>query len=333
MLPTRILQSTFSGFSRIAAPSTVLTLLALFLFTGCNGRPAESSNGGGKAALNRPIKVVCTTGQVADLARTIGGDRVAVEALMGPSVDPHQYKASLGDRRKIEAADIVFYNGLHLEGRMTGVLEDIGKKRPVVAVTAGIQKHAPEKLRKPTEFEGSYDPHVWFDVELWTHCAQEVADQLSKLDPEHQSEYRKRADEYIAQLKQLNKECRTAMASIPKEQRVLVTAHDAFGYFGKAYDVEVHGLQGISTADEADIASVRKLIAMLVDRKIKAVFIESSVPEKSVQNLIEGCKQQGHTVELGGELYSDAMGVDGSPEGTYPGMIRHNTKVIVEALK
>ena len=280
-----------------------------------------------------PLRVVCTTGQVADLVRNIGGKHVEIEALMGPSVDPHQYKATLGDSRKLNSADVVFYNGMHLEGRMSDVLESMSERKPVFAITNAIMNQAPKRLRKPPEFEGGYDPHVWFDAELWSLTADYVADKLCELDPQHEADYRQQAESYAAQLKALDEECREALAAIPKEQRVLVTAHDAFGYFGAAYGIEVHGLQGISTADETDVATKQKLVDLLVARKVKAVFVESSVPHQNVENLIELCRRRGHTLVRGGELFSDAMGEAGTPEAAYIGMMRYNVKTIVEALK
>jgi manganese/zinc/iron transport system substrate-binding protein len=239
----------------------------------------------------------------------------------------------LGDQRRLEEADAVFYNGLHLEGRLTDVLENLGKRKATIAVTDVLVREHQERLLKPAEFEGAYDPHVWFDVELWSKCVAPVRDQLAELDPDHAEAYRANAKRYVEQLLELDQECRDQLMTVPSEQRLLVTAHDAFGYFGKAYDVEVHGLQGISTVDEADLANVNRLVELLVDRKIKAVFVESSVPERNVRNLIQGCAARGHEVVKGGELFSDAMGEPGTPEGTYLGMVRHNLRTIVEALK
>ncbi len=309
-----------------------LSLLAALLFlAGCapSGPPAKRDP-------NAPLRAVCTTGQVADLVRNIGGPQVEVEALMGPGVDPHLFRASVADNEKLRAADVVFYNGLHLEGRLAEVLESLASRQPAFAVTAPLEKESPSRLRQPEEFAGQgegFDPHVWFDVALWSDCAQEVARRLIEVDPKHKDLYRERADKYVAQLKALDQECREQMATIPKERRVLVTAHDAFGYFGRAYDVEVHGLQGISTADEAAIGAVNKLIDLLVERRIKAVFVESSVRPEALENVIAEAGRRGHKVVTGGELYSDAMGPDGTPEATYMGMIRYNLKTIVQALR
>lgn len=321
-----------------AIPYILATFLLLSAIAGCGDTSNSAHNDGPDKSwvgheVRYPMRVVCTTGQVADLLRNVGGEHVEVEALMGPSVDPHQYKATLGDSRKLAEADVVFYNGMHLEGRMSDVLESMADRKPVFAVTRAIMIQAPQRLRKPPEFEGGYDPHVWFDAELWSLTAGYVADKLSELDPQHQSDFRKMADAYVAELEALDEECRESLAVIPRQQRVLVTAHDAFGYFGDAYDIEVHGLQGISTADEADVATKQKLVDLLVERKIKAVFVESSVPHQNVENLIDLCERRGHKLVRGGELFSDAMGPEGTPEATYVGMMRYNVKTIVEALK
>ena len=285
------------------------------------------------AARSGQFLVVCTTGQVGDLVQNIGGDHIRVQTLMGPEVDPHLFEPALDTQRSLHEADVIFYNGLHLEGRMAEVLESMADRKPVFAVTAGLEHNSPEKLRKPTEFEGAYDPHVWFDVSLWGECAQYAADKLSEVDPAHKDEYQKNAHAYIARLDELHASTREQIGQIPREQRVLVTAHDAFGYFGRAYDIEVHGLQGISTRDEADVKEISRLVNLLVDRKVRAVFVESSVPERHIRTLIDNCAEQGHQVSVGGQLYSDAMGAQGTPEGTYQGMVRYNVQTIVDALK
>jgi len=279
------------------------------------------------------LHIVCTTGQVGDMLAHIGGEQVEVRTLMGPGVDPHLYKAAPGDVRLLKRAAAVFYSGLHLEGRLAEVLEKLAKRKATFAVTAEIREQAPERLRTSPEFPESFDPHVWFDVGLWADCTDYAARKLMELDPAHAADYRRRADEYISELRALDHDTRRRLVEIPVEQRVLVTAHDAFGYFGRAYDVEVHGLQGISTADEADLGAINDLVRMLVARKVKAVFIETSVPSKNIRSLIQGCEAAGHRLELGGELYSDAMGPAETPEGTYHGMIKFNVDQIVRALR
>jgi manganese/zinc/iron transport system substrate-binding protein len=314
------------------------SLLIVALSIGCGNASSSAHHGAPEKSwighkVGYPIRVVCTTGQVADLVRNVGGKHVQVEALMGPSVDPHQYKATLGDSRKLAEADVVFYNGLHLEGRMSDVLEHMAERKPTFAVTNAMLQKAPDKLRKPPEFEGGYDPHVWFDAQLWSLTIDYVAEKLGELDPQRRNYFIEYAGRYLSELQALDAECREQLASIPKSQRVLVTAHDAFGYFGAAYDIEVHGLQGISTADEADVATKDALVDLLVGRNIKAVFVETSVPHQNVENLIDLCARRGHKLIEGGELYSDAMGKEGTPEATYAGMMRYNVKTIVHALK
>jgi manganese/zinc/iron transport system substrate-binding protein len=252
---------------------------------------------------------------------------------MGPGVDPHTYKATPSDVRKLNAADVVFYNGMHLEGRLADLLVAMARKKPTFAVTEGLQQSADSRLREPPEFAGHYDPHVWHDAALWSECVRYAADKLMEIDAAHREAYQTNRDAYIVRLTELHEEAKRMVSTVDKDRRVLVTAHDAFGYFGQAYDVEVHGLQGISTVDEPDVASMERLVSMLVDRQIKAVFVESSVPPRNVQALVEACAAQGHEVRIGGELFSDAMGEVGTPEGTYVGMFRHNVLTVVEALK
>ena len=284
-------------------------------------------------APHNPVRVVCTTGMVADMLRNLGGSHVAVRALMGPGVDPHLYKATPRDVRALTSADVVFYNGLHLEGRLAELLEKLHRWKPAYAVTDGLLQARDPRLRHLPGAQGVYDPHVWFDVSLWADCARWATEKLVALDPAHAPDYRRNAERYLAALVALDQECRRRLAEIPEGRRVLVTAHDAFGYFGAAYGVEVHGLQGISTLAEADLGSVNELIEMLAARRIKAVFVESSVPVKNIRALVEGCAARGHRVAVGGELYSDALGPEGSDAGTYVGMVRHNLDTIVEALK
>ncbi|MBI2823610.1 MAG: zinc ABC transporter substrate-binding protein [Planctomycetia bacterium] len=290
----------------------------------------------GLADLGAPdgrIRVVCTTGQVGDMLENIGGSHVDVRTLMGPGVDPHLYKAAPADIRLLKGAKVVFYNGLHLEGRLAEVLEKLAQRKPTYAVVEEIKNNAPERLRKAPQFPASYDPHIWFDVALWADCADYAARKLIEVDPLHAEDYRRNADAYIAKLRALDNESRALLAEIPRRQRVMITAHDAFAYFGRAYDVEVHGLQGISTADEADLGAINELVRLLVDRNVKAVFIETSVPSKNIRSLIQGCEATGHRLVLGGELYSDAMGPPGTPQGTYIGMIQYNVHQVVKALQ
>jgi manganese/zinc/iron transport system substrate-binding protein len=275
-------------------------------------------------------KVVTTTGMIGDIARNVGGVRAQVTAIMGEGVDPHLYKASPGDVRLLSDADIIFYNGMHLEGRMGDVLERLGARKPVIAVTDTIDRN---RLRQPPEFLGHFDPHVWFDVSLWMEATKAVRDGFTKLDPAGRGVYDTNAESYLATLRTLHSWTREQIQSIPATSRVLVTAHDAFGYFGVAYGMEVRGIQGISTDSEPSLKDINELVDVIVTRKIRAVFVESSVPRKTIDALVEGARNRGHEVKIGGELFSDAMGRDGTPEGTYDGMVRHNVRLITEALR
>ena len=303
------------------------------LIAACWTVPGCSPTDGASGKTDGKLRVVCTTSQVADMLRNIGGDHVEVVGLMGPGVDPHLYKATPADRRELNQADVIFYSGLHLEGRLSDLLEKLGRRQPVFAVTEGIREKAPDRLIHAHGSETTFDPHIWFDVDLWSQCVEHAAEKLISADPDHADAYRQNAAKYLAQLKQLDQQCREGYAQIPKPQRVLITAHDAFEYLGRAYGLEVHGLQGISTVDEADLGTVNALVELLADRNVKAVFVESSVPKKNIQALIQRCAARGHTVELGGQLYSDALGPADSPAATYVGAVEHNLHTIVEALK
>jgi len=265
---------------------------------------------------------------VAELARRIGGDHVPVVQLMGEGVDPHTYQASPGDVNQLNSAGLILYNGLHLEGKMGDLFAQLARKRPTLAVAESLPK---EELL-PGE-QGHFDPHVWFDVALWAQTVPAVRDALSEFDPEHAADFERNASAYIKELELLHREVKEQLATIPKERRVLVTAHDAFRYFGRAYAIEVEGVQGVSTNDEASVKRVGELVDFLTRRQIKAVFVESSVSPRNLEALREGCRARGHNVAIGGELFSDALGAAGTPEGTYVGMVRHNVATIVQALR
>ncbi|MEF2968496.1 zinc ABC transporter substrate-binding protein [Paenibacillus sp. M1] len=307
-----------------------LSILALIVIAACSkveGEPGQQrrAEGDGK------IQIVATTGMITDAVQEIGGGEVEVQGLMGPGVDPHLYKASQGDIEKLGNAEIIFYGGLHLEGKMTEILEKLEKRKPTVAVSKGID---PSLLRSGEDAGGSqYDPHIWFNVKHWISVSETIRDTLAEYDPDHAAEYERNAEAYIAELHALDAEVKERIAEIPEAGRVLVTAHDAFGYFGDAYGIKVMGLQGISTAAEYGSKDVGQLRDFLVENKIKAVFVESSIPTKSMEAVIAGAKEMGHDVRIGGELYSDSMGEPGSDADTYIKMIRHNTDTIVEALK
>ena len=279
----------------------------------------------------RPIAITTTVGMISDIVKNVGGERVVVTGLMGPGVDPHLYKPSAGDIAKLEDADVIFYGGLELEGRMTDVFEKQAQTgKPTFAVSAGIDR---AKLRNPPEFKGKYDPHIWFDVSLWQDAAREVAKQLSTLDPNSQAVYERNLATYLGQLDELHQYIKAQAATLPAENRVLVTAHDAFGYFGAQYGFEVRGLQGISTASEAGAGDVQSLADFIAERKIKAIFVESSVPQATIEAVQQAVQSRGWDVQIGGQLFADAMGNEGTPEGTYVGMVRHNVDTIVGALK
>jgi manganese/zinc/iron transport system substrate-binding protein len=277
------------------------------------------------------VTAVATTGMVGDLVRNVGGGRVEVVQLMGQGVDPHLYKASQGDVARLSQADVIFYNGFHLEGKMTDILKKIGRRgKPVVAVAESVPE---EELLALSEFEGLNDPHIWFDVGLWSGTIDIVQKYLSELDPESGEYFKSNAEAYRQELSQLHNWVKEEISKIPEERRVLITAHDAFGYFGRAYNIEVRGLQGISTVSEYGLRDIRQLVDLIAKRGIKAVFVESSVPRRSIDAAVEGCRARGHEVRVGGELFSDAMGAAGTEEGTYSGMVRHNVRTIVDSLQ
>jgi manganese/zinc/iron transport system substrate-binding protein len=278
----------------------------------------------------QPVKAVCTTGMVADLVRNVGGRHVEVEQLMGHGSDPHGYEATPADTNKLATADIVFYSGLHLEGKMADVLERSARDRAAFPVA----EYVVDSNSLLEDDENQHDPHVWFDVSLWRKAAGVVRDILVQYDPANAEDYKARATKYMAELGKLHDEAKRRLASIPKERRVMVTSHDAFRYFGRAYDIEVMGIQGISTVDEASPKRINDLAALLTAREIKAVFVESTVNPGNMETLIRECKSRGHAVrKIDTPLYSDAMGKPGTLGETYPGMVRHNVNTIVEALK
>lgn len=299
-----------------------LSFLVVSLWIFCIGCSSETTTN------TEQLQVTTTTGMIADIVKQVGGKHVEVTALMGPGVDPHLYKASAGDINKLEQADIIFYNGLYLEGKMTDILQQIAKKKTVIAVAEQI-----DKKKLIATGANQYDPHIWFDVSLWMEAVKQVEQGLSKADPTHQQDYQKQAQQYLDQLQALDREIKEQIQTIPKEQRILVTAHDAFGYFGRAYDIQVVGLQGLSTASEYGLKDVQRLVNLIVQKKIKAVFIESSVPKKSIEAVVNGAKAKNWQVNIGGELYSDALGGPGSEADTYIKMVRANVDTIVSSLR
>ena len=275
------------------------------------------------------LSVVATTGMIADAARRIGGDLVDVRALMGPGVDPHGYRQTRSDIVAMTRADLVLWHGLYLEAQMERFFEELGRKRTVVAVAEALPK---DSLLSHPSYNGRYDPHVWMDPTTWQGVVTEIAATLTAARPDHAGTFAQNAENYQAELTALAGYAADALTKVPQDQRVLVTAHDAFGYFGHAFGFEVIGIQGISTASEAGLNRISELVDDLVNRKIGAVFVETSVSDRNMRALIEGAAAQGHEVRIGGSLYSDAMGSDGTYEGTYIGMIDHNVTTIATAL-
>lgn len=279
----------------------------------------------------RPIRVVTTIGMITDIVQVVGGDRVTVTGLMGPGVDPHLYKASEGDVIRLQEADVVFYGGLHLEAKMGEVLEEMqaGGTTRTVAVTDLIDRAL---LMAPPEFAGSYDPHVWFDVTMWMKAVEQVRATLVEMDPGSAALYEANAAAYLLELEDLHAYVQAQAQRVPEQLRVIITAHDAFNYFGRAYGFEVRGLQGISTESQASTADVQTLADFIAERGIPAIFVESSVPQRNVEAVQAAVEARGVAVTIGGSLFSDAMGSPGTPEGTYIGMVTHNIDTIVAAL-
>lgn len=306
----------------------VLSLIALLLLPLAAGCAPAAAQGAADFS-NRKIRTIATTGMVADIARNVGGDRLEVIALMGPGVDPHLFKPSERDVISLADADLILYNGLHLEAQMARVFEKMGGRVRTIAVGSGID---PSMLLSPPNFKGSYDPHVWFDVSMWIQAVEYARDGLMEMDPAHADEYRANAEAYLAELKDLDDYVQAQAQRVPADRRVLITAHDAFNYFGRAYGFKVRGLQGISTATEAGTGDVQDLAEFIVEHQIPAIFVESSVPKRTVEAVQAAVRSRGFEVQIGGELFSDAPGTAGTPEGTYTGMVKHNIDTIVTAL-
>lgn len=276
-----------------------------------------------------PLQIVATIGQIADLASRLAGERAVVRALMGEGVDPHTYRQTRADVLALRRADLVLAVGLWLEAQLVDLLAALATEKPVLLLA---ERLPPERLLAQPDFPGKFDPHVWMDVALWSELVPILEAELARLDPADAAGYRERAQAYRAELAALERYVRRVLETVPPERRVLVTAHDAFGYFGRAYGFEVHGIQGLSTESEAGLAEIERLVRLIVERRIGAVFVESSVAERNVRALVEGAAARGHEVRIGGELFSDAMGAPGTYEGTYVGMIDHNVTVIARAL-
>jgi manganese/zinc/iron transport system substrate-binding protein len=325
-------QKAFFGTSKTAGPLglrrhfALLGLLVLSFLAGCS--PGAANGKPNLSPLSKGVpQVVATTTMVADLVRQVAGDHATVECLLGPGVDPHSYKATPRDAERLLAADLVVSAGLHLEGRLADLIGKLSSRVPVIAV--GDRLPADRLLEVDA---GLHDPHVWFDADLWSLLPHEVAASLATIDPAHADGYHERAEAYAARLRGLDGSVRERIATIPEARRVLVTAHDAFRYFGRAYGIEVVGVQGTSTTAEAGLADVNRLVELIVSRRIPAVFVETSVADRNVQAVIEGAAAQGHTVRLGGRLYSDSLGDEASTHATLEAALMANVETIVTAL-
>ena len=303
----------------------ILILFSIFVFAmiGCDTKKQSDD------ATSDKIRVVATIGMITDVVKNVGGEKVEVVGMMGAGVDPHLYKPTAKDIQSLNSAQIIFYNGLHLEAKLGDVLDKMTGDIKAIAVTDDINKAL---LLSSQDYEGQYDPHLWFDVTLWIKVVEKVRDSLTELDSDNEIAYQDNAERYLTQLTELHQYVMTQAERVPTEQRVLVTAHDAFNYFGKAYGFEVRGLQGISTVSEAAISDVQELATFIAERRITAIFVESSVPSRSLEAVKAAVKSKGFDVQIGGELFSDAMGDEGTPEGTYIGMVKHNIDTIVQAL-
>lgn len=307
--------------------------LAMVVAAGCGETGRSNASGAKVEGVYRggyPIRIVTTCGMVTDLVSNIAGGHGRVTGIMGEGVDPHLYKPTRNDVATLLDADMVFYSGLMLEGRMGDTFAKVGRSgKPVYAVAEGIDE---SYLLEPPEFQGHWDPHVWMDVAAWSRCAEFVAEALAGFDPVNAADYRANAAAYRAELARLDEYVRRVIGSIAGERRLLVTAHDAFGYFSRAYEIPVMSAQGITTESEAGVDDINRLVDAIVARMVPAIFVETSVSAKNIRAIVEGVRDKGGEVEIGGSLFSDAMGPAGTYEGTYVGMIDHNATTIARAL-
>ena len=317
----KILPKLFMSMKLTKMNKNILLLCTAFLIISCKSEKQD----------NGKRNIVTTTSMITDLVKNIGGDHINIQGLMGSGVDPHLYKASEGDVTKLVNADIIFYNGLHLEGKLVEVFEKMGSKtKTPIALAEVIDKTT---LIGSDYFASNYDPHVWFNIEYFKQFAKKATQVLSEKDPENAVNYIENEKQYVAKLDSLQDRVKSIIETLPKEKRILVTAHDAFNYFGKNYGFEVVGLQGLSTATEAGVQDVQNISKFIIDKKVKAIFVESSVPKRTIEALQAAVNSKGHEVIIGGTLYSDALGNAGTVEGTYIGMFEYNVNTIVNALK
>lgn len=300
----------------------VFYFLLMLVFLSCQTTSKEESNG--------QLKIVCTTGMIGDAVKQIVGEHAEVTTLMGSGVDPHLYKATQGDLKQLSSADVIVYNGLHLEGKMGDIFKKLENRKKIIVAADGI---AEEELINNSDFQGAHDPHLWFDVQLWKKVVLHLGTELAALRDTSKAQFLENSASYAQELEKLDAWVNQEVQRISIDKRVLITAHDAFGYFGRAYEVEVKGLQGISTVSEYGLKDVSNLVRFITERQIRSVFVESSVSERSLKAVVEGCKAKGHAVEIGGTLYSDAMGEMGTAEGRYIGMVKYNVNTIVKGLQ
>lgn len=306
----------------------IISLLTIsILFSGCTPNNLSQS---------KKIRVVTTIGMIADAVKNVANpELVIVESLMGPGVDPHLYKASFSDTKKLENADVIFFGGLHLEGKMVEIFEDLARRQPTIAVSKNIPREKLLISRQANQQVAKtvFDPHIWFDVSIWMEAVKIIAEELSTYDPAHKNIYQQNAAAYLQKLADLHSWTAQEIAKIPKTQRLLITSHDAFSYFGRAYNIEVEAIQGISTASDFGLKDLERIINLVIERNIKAIFVESSVPKKSIAAVQEGVRGRTKEVVIGGQLFSDSMGDPATPEGTYIGMVQYNVSTIVNNLK
>jgi manganese/zinc/iron transport system substrate-binding protein len=280
-----------------------------------------------------PLRVITTTGMIADLAAEVGGGCVVVEALMGPGIDPHLYRASAGDVDRLGGADLILYNGFRLEGQLGAVLDRLGRRTPTVAVAERIAADAAAGLLEgDAAYAGQTDPHLWLDAGLWAGGAAVVAAEVARLRPDCAAEVDERAAGVTAAISALHDWAIASLGSVPAEHRTLVTSHDAFRYFGRAYGLAVHGIEGISTESEASIADIRATADLVVATGVPALFVESTLSPRTIEAVQAAVADRGREVAIGGSLFGDAMGDEGTAEGTYLGMVRHNVVTIATAL-
>lgn len=301
---------------------TIIYILIAFSIISCKQTEKNDDN---------KLKVVATTTMIKDLVHHLGGEQIEIQGLMGAGVDPHLYKASEGDVSKLLEADIIFYNGLHLEGKLVDVFEKMESQDiRTIAVGESLEK---SELIGSDYFASNYDPHIWFSVENWKTITLFVTSKLIEADAKNQAYYKSNSNKYISELNQLQEELLKKIETLPANKRILVTAHDAFSYFGEAYGFQVVGLQGLSTATEAGVQDVQKLANFIIENKVKAIFVESSVPKRTIEALQAAVTSKGHDINVGGTLFSDALGNPETPEGEYTGMFKYNVNTIVNALQ